>query len=433
MKILIHGLNYAPELTGIGKYTGEMAEWLAARGHEVRVVTAPPYYPMWRVGEGYSAWRYAMEVLGVSLTPTLSRERGGRIRVYRCPLWVPQRLSGIKRLLHHLSFTVSSLPVVLWQGLFWRPDVVWVVAPSLLSGPGGWLAARLGAARAWLHIQDFELDAAFGLGLLKTHWLRGIATTLERWLMRRFDRVSTISERMLNRLITKGVASSQCVLFLNWVNTDSIFPLPKQSPMRKELGISEDTVVALYSGNMGEKQGLEILVEVARTLSGHQDLLFVLCGDGAVRMRLHKLTEGFPNVLFLLLQPVERLNELLNLADIHLLLQRADAADLVLPSKLTGMMASGRPVIATTHPDTEIARIVENCGLIVPPGDGTALARAIMHLAAHSEDRVMLGQAARLFAVTQWARDEILGRFEKTLGLIPWSDRDWPKCHSDRR
>lgn len=402
MKILIHGLNYSPELTGIGKYTGEMAEWLAARGHEVRVVTAPPYYPMWRIGEGYSAGRYR-------------RERHAGIRIYRCPLWVPQRPSGIKRVLHHLSFAVSGLPVVLWQGLIWCPDVVWVVAPSLLSGPGGWLAARLGAARSWLHIQDFEVDTAFDLGILSGSLIRGFVVKLERWLMRRFDRVSTISERMLDRLITKGVDSSRCVLFPNWVNTDAIFPLQKQSPMRKELGISEDTVVALYSGNMGEKQGLEILVEVAQTLSGHKDLLFILCGDGAVRMRLLKLTEGFPNILFLPLQPVERLNELLNLADIHLLLQRADAADRVLPSKLTGMMASGRPVVATTHPDTEIGRILEHRGLIVPPGEGAALAKAVLHLAAHSEERATLGRAARSFAVTQWSRDQVLGRFEKTL------------------
>jgi len=415
MKILINGINFWPELTGIGKYTGEMAEWLAARGHEVRVVTAPPYYPMWRIGEGYAAWRYAIEELDLPRTPALSRGGRGSIRIYRCPLWVPQRPSGIKRVLHNLSFAVSSLPVVLWQGLFWRPDVVWVVAPSLLSGSGGWLAARLGATSAWLHIQDFEVDIAFDLGLLRAVWLKRSVLKAERFLMRRFDRVSTISERMLDRLIVKGVDVSRCVLFPNWANTDAIFPLPTQSSMRKELGISEDTVVVLYSGNMGKKQGLEIMVEVAQTLSGHKDIVFILCGDGVVRIQLMKLAEGFPNILFLPLQPVERLNELLNLANIHLLLQRADAADLVFPSKLTGMMASGRPIVATTHPNTEIARIVQNHGLIVPPGDGAALATAILHLAGHSEERVMLGQAARSFAVRQWACDQVLERFEKRL------------------
>ena len=112
MRILIYGINFSPELTGIGKYTGEMAAWLAARGHEVRVVTAPPYYPDWQVWAGFSAWQYQ-----------LADETGGRLRVVRCPLWVPARPSGLTRLLHLASFALSSLPVLLWQWR-WRPEVV---------------------------------------------------------------------------------------------------------------------------------------------------------------------------------------------------------------------------------------------------------------------------------------------------------------------
>jgi colanic acid biosynthesis glycosyl transferase WcaI len=405
MRLLVLGINYAPELTGIGKYTGEMAEWLTARGHAVQVVTAPPYYPAWRIGKGYSAWRYRQEMLA-------------GIRVWRCPLWVPLEQSGLKRVLHLASFALSTLPVVLWQGLRWRPDVVWVVEPAFFSTVGAWLAARLGSAKAWLHVQDFEIDAAFDLGLLSTNWLhRGIAV-LERWLMRRFDRVSTISERMLEHLAAKGVEAPRCFFLPNWVDTDTIHPLGEPSSLRAELHLAPDLIIALYAGNMGEKQGLEIVLEAARALADHRNIQFVLCGDGAVRPRLYQLADGLSNVRFLPLQPVERLNDLLNLADIHLLPQRADAADRVMPSKLTGMLASGRPVVTTAHPCTQVAQVVAGCGIVTPPGDGGAFAHALLHLATHLAERARLGQAARAFALAHWSREEILRRFEEEIARL---------------
>jgi colanic acid biosynthesis glycosyl transferase WcaI len=123
---------------------------------------------------------------------------------------------------------------------------------------------------------------------------------------------------------------------------------------------------------------------------------------------------GLGNLRWLPLQPAERLNDLLNLADIHLLPQRADAADLVMPSKLTGMLASGRPVVATAGQGTQLGRVVSGCGVLTPPGDGAALARAIVDLAADPAQRQALGAAARRYAETNLARDAIMSRFEST-------------------
>ncbi|HJY79625.1 MAG TPA: glycosyltransferase WbuB [Candidatus Binatia bacterium] len=405
MRFLVLGINYAPELTGIGKYTSEMAEWLIARGHDVQVVTAPPYYPAWRVGEGYSAWRYRREMVA-------------GVHVWRCPLWVPLEQPGLKRVLHLASFALSTLPVVLWQGLRWRPDVVWVVEPAFFSTLGAWLAARLGNAKAWLHVQDFEIDVAFDLELLPISWLRRGVTAFERWIMHRFDRVSTISERMLEQLAGKGVDAPRRFFFPNWVDAEKIYPLPDPNPLRAELLIAPDTIVALHAGNMGEKQGLEIVVEVARALGNHHYLQFILCGDGAARKRLLQLADGLPNVRFLPVQPAERLNELLNLADIHLLPQRADSVDRVMPSKLTGMLASGRPVVATAHPCTQVAQVVAGRGIVTPPGDAVALTKAILHLATRPAERAQLGQAARAFALAHWSREEILRRFEEEIGRL---------------
>ena len=165
VKVLLVSMNFAPDLTGIGKYSGELADGLVARAHEVTVVCAPPYYPAWKVQPGYAAWRYRTE-----------RPKSG-LTVHRCPIWIPERLGGLARALHLASFALSCLPVLLWLVL-WQPRVVLVVAPALLCAPAAWLTARLTGAKAWLHVQDFEIEAAFELGLLKWPLLRRWALLL---------------------------------------------------------------------------------------------------------------------------------------------------------------------------------------------------------------------------------------------------------------
>jgi len=406
-RILIYGINFPPEQIGIGKYTGEMAAWLAGRGHELRVVTALPYYPEWRVREDYTGNEFRIE-------------QWQGMKVWRCPIWVPDRPTGAKRILHLLSFALSSAPVLLRQ-VFWRPDIVWVVAPSLMCAPAAWLAARLSGAKSWLHMQDFEVDAAFELGILHRAWVRVLVLRVERWLLRRFDGVSTISARMAEKLIGKGVPAARVRVVENWVNLDIVVPMNGPIALRSELGITAETCVVLYSGNMAEKQGLEIVVEAARLLRERHHITFILCGEGPARARLGRLSAGLPNIRFLALQPAERLNELLNLADIHLLPQRAEVADLVMPSKLTNMLASGRPVVSTAAPGTQVDEMVRRCGIVVPPGDVDAFAGAIELLAGNSSRRSELGRSGREYAESNWARDEILARFENELfALCGW-------------
>ena len=401
MKLLVYGINFAPELTGIGKYTGEMVAWLAARGHEVRVVTAPPYYPDWSVRPGYSGSRYA-------------REDWRGATVLRTPLWVPRKVTGLKRLVHLASFALSSLPTLLAQWR-WKPDVVWVTEPPLFCAPAALAFARLRSAKAWLHIQDYEVDAAFELGLLKGARVRSIVAAAERGLMRRFDRISTISSRMMERASSKGCEAARLVSLPNWADVSAVQPLPAASPYRAELGIAHDAVVVLYSGNMGAKQGLEVLAEIAQLLQGRPDLAFVFCGNGAGRANLMQRCEKLANVRFLDLQPVERLGDLLGLADIHLLPQRADAADLVMPSKLTGMLSSGRPVVAGARPETELGRVASQCGIAVAPDDARAFADAVLTLASQPALRRELSLRARAFAEANFDRDAVLARFEQDL------------------
>jgi colanic acid biosynthesis glycosyl transferase WcaI len=398
VKILLYSANFAPEPTGIGKYSGEMAEWLAKQGHEVRVVAAPPYYPDWKIAEGY-AW------------PPYRKERLMGAQVWRAPLWVPSHPSGLKRVLHLLSFAITSAPVMLRQ-VAWKPDVVITVAPAFICAPMGWLTARLSRARSWLHVQDFEIDVAFDMGFLRGgSWLKRIAMGFERSVMKRFDVVSSISGRMVERLVAKGVPAEKTQLFPNWVDVNVIRPLTQASSYREKLNIPASAKVVLYSGTLGAKHGLRILPDAARELSAREDIYFVICGDGVMKAELAQATQGMPNVRMLPLQPVDSLGELLGLADIHVLPQCAGAEDLVLPSKMTGMLSSGRPVIATCSIGSELGRVVSQCGAVTPPGDVPALVAAIVRLADAPADRASLGANARRYAEEFLSIDGVLEKF----------------------
>lgn len=395
MKILVLGLNYAPEEIGIAAYTTGMCEDLAASGHQVRVIAAPPYYPQWKIFPGFGGgWR---------------RSREKDVDLTRCPLYVPAAPSGGKRLIHHVSFALSAFGPLLKAALGFKPDVVMTVAPSLIAAPLAWLAARLSGARSWLHIQDFEVEAAFATGLLNDgNRVARFARAFERRVVNLFDRVSSISPEMCRKLTKMGVAQERIREFRNWADISRVSPLARDSAFRSEWNIATRHV-ALYSGNIANKQGIEIVLEAATLLRHRDDLTFVICGEGPNRRPLEERAAGLPNILFRDLQPAERLGELLGLATVHLLPQKADAADLVLPSKLTNMLASGRPVVATAAPGTGLAREIEGVGIATPPNDAAAFSQAIERLIDDADEWGHLSASARARAMTVWNRQHIIG------------------------
>lgn len=397
---------------GIGKYSGELATWLGRKGHQVRVITAQPYFPRWTLGNGDKAVRNHY-----------SFERLSGVEVRRCPLWVPRRPSGLTRLVHLASFAFTSLPVLLAQRR-WRPDVVITVAPAFFCAPGALLLKRLSGrgCQAWLHIQDFELDAAFELGMLQGKWLRGLAEGWERRNLRGFDRVSTISAAMVQRAQQKGVEARRTVLLPNWVDLETVKPQgPKEAaanPYRRELGVPEGAVVLQYSGSMNKKQGLELLVAVIKQLADVPNLLWLLAGEGPTKAALAEATAGMAQVRLLPLQPVERLNDWLNLADVHLLPQKAGAADVVLPSKLLGILASGRPVVASSPAGSELGELAEQAGLRVDPEDPIEYTAAVRRLVKDGPLREQLGARARQLAVERFGQDAVLQQMEAELEAL---------------
>lgn len=407
VRILVYSQNFAPEQTGIGKYSGDMAKWFHDRGHEVSVIASPPHYPEWLVANGYARklWH---------------RELYQGVLVHRVPVYVPsaQKLSATGRILLESSFALFSLrwwiPLLLDQRRF---DVVVAITPPLQSGFMPYLYGRLRKVPWVLHIQDLQVDAAVRLGMLKKSRLTNFLFNIEKFLLRRAARVSTITEAMGARAMQKGAMNT--IHFPNWSDTRYIHPLPSDNALRHKLRVSADDILVLYSGNMGEKQGLEIVLKAAELLKSRPKLMFLLVGAGAARSRLELKARalGLSNVRFLDLVAWEELPQLLAAGDIHLVVQRRAAADLVMPSKLNNILAAGRPTVATADPGTSLFDVItqHDTGIAVPPEDVGAFVNALERLAGSAYERRRMGVNARRFAEQYLEKEAILKRFETAL------------------
>lgn len=384
-RVLIEGINYAPEPIGVGRYTTEIAEHLVSQGHQVEIVTAVPHYPGWRLRPPYRAARYYAE-------------RSAAVRIARCPLLLHQSGQGIWRLLIPLSFALAAAPVLIWRILKGRPDVVLCVEPTLLAAPAAILAAKMVRARCVLHVQDLEVDSAFAVRHLSGRFFEMLAYGFERSVLRRFDVVITISQSMCRRLAAKGVAQERLRMVRNWVDTARIRHVPGPNVFRQQLNLSETDFVALYSGHIGPKQALDVVFRAAEFVVDRPGIRFVVAGDGPLAPPYVKRYGHLPNVHFLPVQPEDKLCDLMNLADLHLLTQDAAAGDLVLPSKLAALLASGRPVLATVEENTELHTLLQDAAILIPPGQPAALAEAIIGARSRKPELPRRQEVSALFA-----------------------------------
>jgi colanic acid biosynthesis glycosyl transferase WcaI len=384
-----------------------MCPELVKRGVQVTAFVAPPYYPEWQVQKPYSGWHYKKEYLN-------------GVEVLRCPLYVPRDVTTIKRLIHLVSFSFSS-GFALFSKLFKKPDAIMLVQPTLFCAPFTLLFAKLTGAKAIMHIQDYEVDALFGLGLMGDGKVAKIAKKIESWLLKRFDAVSTISYSMIDNAKAKGVDESKLIYFPNWANTEFVNPSVCGKAKRTEFGYTADDKVVLYSGNIGKKQGLEVVIEAAAHFKSNAHVKFLIIGSGSYSEELKSLveTQQLQNVQFLPLQPWEDVPKILSMADIHLVVQKKGAADAVLPSKLTNILSCGGHALVTAEHHTELGKIAEaHPGIysLVTPECTQAFIAGLEHTL--KQDTQATNSIARGYAEQNLNIQNVIDRFVSDLNAL---------------
>lgn len=405
-RILLIGYNYFPEPIGIGKYSGEMIAWLAKNGYECEVLTSYPYYPQWKVQQNYSSKKYWYST-------EYQVFEGNRVRVNRCPMYVPSVPTGLKRILVDLSFFFSAF-VKLTQLLFVkRYDYVISVVPCFQFGLLGVYYKRIRKAVLLYHVQDLQIEAARDLKMIKSQVILNILFKLEGYILKNADLISSISEGMVRRIRLK--TKKDVYLFKNWTDCNLFYPINDQVNLKQEFGFSATHKVVLYSGAIGEKQGLDSIIYAAKALKDQQDLKFIICGSGPFQTDLRILANQFElkNVFFLPTQPLEKFNQFLNMADIHLVIQKANASDLVMPSKLTSILGIGGLAIITADQGTSLYSLIKkhNAGVLVEPENQEALNKAIQM--AVIEDNAYIRLNARAYAETFLCIGKIMEDFNE--------------------
>jgi len=406
-RILLIGGNYYPELIGIGKYNGEMVDLLAGEGHQCTVITSFPYYPQWKVQQPYSPkplW-YKKEIKNVSSS------NASPIHVFRCPQYLPSKPTAKRRMILDLTFCVSAFFMVLRLLFVKKFDLVIVVVPCFQLGLLAILYKKLRGGKFLYHIQDLQIDVARDLNMIKSGRIISILLKVEKYILSKADIVSSISAGMIRRI--KDKCDKDVVFFPNWVDTAMYFPLTEKEALKKEFNFSPTDKIVLYSGAIGEKQGLENIIHIAKSLEHFRDLKFVICGSGPYRENLYRMQQSLSlnNVVFLQLQPLDKLNHFLNMADIHLVLQKSNASDLVMPSKLTTILSVGGVSIITASKESSLYQVVEsnNMGVLVEPENRTELLKAIEKTIQN--DNAAINRNARAYAEKFLSIQNVISRY----------------------
>ena len=401
MRVIVWGINYAPEFTGIAPHSVALCEFLHTRGHDVEMVTTFSYYPTWRKLPEDEGKLYRTDIVN-------------GVPVHRCWHFVPERVSAVKRIVHEASFITTSFLRML---VLPRPDVLVVVSPPLALGAAAWAMSLLKRAPFVFHVQDLQPDAALKLGMLKQGWFTRALLWLEAFAYAKATRVSSITRGMLDVFRSKGVPEEKLVYFPNAIALRDAPAPPPRGLFRARNGFGADEFIAVYAGNLGVKQGLDVLIEAARLVTDKR-IRLVICGAGAQRdvlqARVREL--GLPNVTMLPLQEGEDYRSLLTDVDVCFITQQAGAGNSFFPSKLLGLLAQGKPVIIVADPESELARSVGEgqYGLTLPPGQPAELARVLDSLAADPQRLAQYSAAGQQY-VQQWEKSAVMENFEREL------------------
>lgn len=394
--MLVFALNYEPEPTGSAPYMTRLARHLA-REHLVTVVTGHPHYPSWRVRR-------------------IPSERYSNPRVIRYRHFVPHRPTMARRALYELSW-LSSASRSLLHGP--RYDLVICAIPTLSAGLLGLIAGRRHDSPVGFVFHDLVGPGAKQSGVASSSRAADYLAAAEMAIAREASQLAVLCDDFQRYLVSNGIEEERIVRFHNWGRLGS--PTDGVEETRRRLGWAPSDFVCLHAGNMGQKQGLENIVDAAPLLR-RPGIRLVLAGDGNDRHRLTLKAEGLKvdNLTFVPLQPTGQYESMLAAADVLIVNQRAGVREMSIPSKLTAYFRAGRPILAAVDSDSAAAREIAKAGAgrIIPPGDPGGLADAILELRSSPQTLETLGGSARRYAKTTLFEDSDLQDYDNFISRL---------------
>jgi colanic acid biosynthesis glycosyl transferase WcaI len=403
MRLLVLTINYWPEQTGIGAVLTHRCEYLASQGHEVTVCTAMPYYPEWRIHPTYTGKLFSSE------------ERGG-VKILRSWLWVPRDVTSAKRIAFETSFLTTSLINALRNR---KPDLLLVASPPLGLGISAVTLSRWWTTPYMFDVQDLQPDAAADLRMLPAPVLP-MLYRLEAMAYRNAALISTVTEGMRNKIVAKGIPAGKVVVVPPTADSSlfDVGTLIGGDEFRRKHNLDGKFVIG-HCGNMGVKQGLDLVLDAAVHLREQRNLVFLLVGDGAKKASLEQRASalGLTNVRFLPLQDASAFLEMLATMDAGLIVQQSTVSDIVFPSKTVALLSAARPVIAAVNDNSEVGRVIRNSrgGTVVEPESPQTLAGAAQEFLNHPEKGLAMGEHGRQYALQHWEQNRVLSTFESYL------------------
>ena len=402
-RILLYGTNYYPEPIGIPRYTTEMAEDMASIGHHVTIIAACPLYPTWAKHPAYNYNRY-------------SRETRNGVEIIRTPTYVPRNTGFSQRILYELLFWAASIPVLIREA-YRGQDALVITSPPLALCSA--LILPLRNTRKVVIVKDLQIDIAENMGVVRNSWLLGALYRVERWLLNKANLVTAVSLGMLKRIQEKELQNPACEFFPDWVDTDRLSEAPHEASQakRENLALPTDKVLVGYSGNLARKQGIEVLVEIADRFrsKGRDNVHFLICGEGPAQQGLSALVheKGLKNVTLTPLQPEADLPDLLSAIDVHVVPQKDEVSDLVMPGKMFNIMSCSRTLVVTAPAGSAIDKvmILSGAGIRVSRQDIDSLDAAICKLCDDETLRKDMGKKGRDYVLNHMAKRSILDKF----------------------
>lgn len=402
MRVLILHMRFHPDLTGTGPLVTELATDLVAMGNQVTVVTSMPHYGGKELAQEYRG-------------KLIHRSKFHGVDLWRTFVYVPPNASGFQRSINYLSYTMMSIVGGLMAD---KPDVILCINPPITVGFSGWLVSLARRVPMVFNVQDVWPDCLVLIDQLRSPLLIRTFQHLEKFIYRVSSRVTVLSDGMKDNLLRKGVPDQKITVIPNWANVETIRPVEKQNRFRAANGLNGDFVV-MFAGNLGFIAMLDNVIETARLLKNDPSIQFLIVGEGNAKAGLvHRANElGLNNVRFLPTQPKDVLPEMLGAADVSLVTLNKQLGQLNVPSKTYSIMASGRPVLASVPPDSEIASLVKtaDCGVGVPPEDPASMADAILRLANQPEQLRQFGANGRRYVEEHLSRRKVTAQYNDLL------------------